>query len=192
MIHTVKGFSIFNETEGFFWKSLASSMIQQMLAIWSLIPLPFLIQAWTSGSSQFPWCWSLGWRILSITLLVWVMSAIVQWFKCSLVLPFLGIWIRIDLFQSCGHYWVFHICWHIECSTLTPSSLRILNSPSGITSLPLALLATVLPKAHLTSYSRMSDSKWVTTPLWLSGSLTSFYVGFFFVLLYLLDLFCFC
>ena len=192
MIHTVKGFSIFNETEDFFWKSLASSMIQQMLAIWSLVPLPFLIQAWTSGSSQFPWCWSLGWRILIITLLVWEMSAIVQWFKYSLVLPFLGIWIRIDLFQSCGHYWVFHICWHIECSTLTASSFRILNSSSGITSLPLALLATVLPKAHLTSYSRMSDSKWVTTPLWLSGSLTSFYVGFFFVLPSLLDLFCFC
>ena len=26
----------------FFWNSLAFSMIQQMLAIWSLIPLPFL------------------------------------------------------------------------------------------------------------------------------------------------------
>ena len=26
----------------FFWNSLAFSMIQQMLAIWSLVPLPFL------------------------------------------------------------------------------------------------------------------------------------------------------
>ena len=25
---------------------------------------------------------------------------------------------KTDLFQSCGHCWVFHICWHIECSTL--------------------------------------------------------------------------
>ena len=32
----------------FFWNSLAFSMIQQMLAIWSLIPLPFLNPAWTS------------------------------------------------------------------------------------------------------------------------------------------------
>ena len=32
----------------FFWNSLAFSMIQQMLAIWSLVPLPFLNPAWTS------------------------------------------------------------------------------------------------------------------------------------------------
>ena len=30
----------------------------------------FLSPAWTSGSSQFTYCWSLAWRILSITLLV--------------------------------------------------------------------------------------------------------------------------
>ena len=44
-------------------------MIQRMLAIWSLVPLPFLNPAWTSGSSQCMYCWSLAWRILSITLL---------------------------------------------------------------------------------------------------------------------------
>ena len=38
-----------------------------MLAIWSLVPLPFLKPAWTSGSSRFMYCWSLAWRILSIT-----------------------------------------------------------------------------------------------------------------------------
>ena len=27
---------------------------------------------------------------------------------------------RTDLFQSCGHYWVFQIYWHIECSTFFP------------------------------------------------------------------------
>ena len=35
---------------------------------------------------------------------------------------------KTDLFPSCGHCWVFHICWHIECSTLTASSFRIWNS----------------------------------------------------------------
>ena len=49
----------------FFWNSLAFSMIQRMLAIWSLVPLPFLKPAWTSGSSWFTYCWSLAWRILS-------------------------------------------------------------------------------------------------------------------------------
>ena len=44
----------------FFWNSLAFSMIQRMLVIWSLVPLPFLKPAWTSGSSQFTYCWSLA------------------------------------------------------------------------------------------------------------------------------------
>ena len=38
-------------------------MIQQMLAIWSLVPLPFLNPAWTCGSSWFTYCWSLVWKI---------------------------------------------------------------------------------------------------------------------------------
>ena len=33
----------------------------------------------------------------------------------------------------------------------------------------------MLPKAHLTSHFRMSDSRWVITPLSLSGSLRSFF-----------------
>ena len=37
-------------------------MIQQMLAIWSLVPLPFLKLAWISGSSLFTYCWGLAWR----------------------------------------------------------------------------------------------------------------------------------
>ena len=32
----------------------------------------------------------------------------------------------------------------------------------------------MLPKPHLTSHFRMSVSRWVTTPLWLSGSLRPF------------------
>ena len=62
-------------------------MIQQMFAIWSLVPLPFLNPAWTSGSSSFTYCWSLAWRILSITLLACEMSAIVQQFEHSLGFP---------------------------------------------------------------------------------------------------------
>ena len=38
----------------------------------------FLKPAWTSGNSQFTYCWSLAWRILSITLLACEMSTIVQ------------------------------------------------------------------------------------------------------------------
>jgi len=42
-------------------------MIQCMLAIWFLVPLPFLNPTCTSGISWFMYCWSLAWRILSIT-----------------------------------------------------------------------------------------------------------------------------
>ena len=66
------------------------------------------------------------------------------------------------------------ICWHIKCSILTASFLRIWNSSAGIPSPPLALFVVMLPKAHLTLHSSMSDSRWVTTPLWLSGSLRPF------------------
>ena len=40
--------------------SLAFSMIQWMLALWSLISQPFLNPACTSGSSWFTYCWSLA------------------------------------------------------------------------------------------------------------------------------------
>ena len=81
---------------------------------------------------------------------------------------------KTDLFQSCGHCWVFQICWHIECSTFTASSFRIWKSSTGIWSSPLALFLVMLPKAHLTSHSKMSGSRWVITPSWLSGSWRSF------------------
>ena len=81
---------------------------------------------------------------------------------------------KTDLFQSCGHCWVFQICWHIECSTFTASSFRIWNRSTGIPSPPPALFVVILPKAHLTSHSSMSGSRWVIIPLWLSGSWRSF------------------
>ena len=88
-------------------------------------------------------------------------------------MPFFGIGMKTDLFQFCGHCWVFQICWH-WCSSLTVSSFRILNSSAEIPSPPLAFLVVMLPKAHLTSHSRMFGSRWMTTPLWLSQSLRPF------------------
>ena len=75
---------------------------------------------------------------------------------------------KTDLFQSCGQCWVFQICWHIECSTLTALSFRTWNNYAGIPSPPLALFLVMLSKAHLTSHSRMFDYSRVTTPSWLS------------------------
>ena len=90
VIHIFKGFSVVSEAEvDVFWNSFAFSMIQQMLAIWSLVPMPFPNPDCTSGSSQFTCCWSLAWRVLSITLLAHETSAIVQQFEHSLALPFI-------------------------------------------------------------------------------------------------------
>ena len=57
--------------------------------------------------------------------------------NCAIVwtffaLHFFGIEMKTDFFQSCGHWWVFQICWHIQCSTFIASSFRIWNSSSGI------------------------------------------------------------
>ena len=85
---------------------------------------------------------------------------------------------KTDLFQSCGHCWVFQIGWHIECNTFTASSFRIWNSSTGIPSPPLALFIVMLSKAHLTSHSRMFGTSWMSTLSWLSWSWVSFLYSF--------------
>ena len=94
----------------FFWNSLAFSMIQRMLAIWSLVPLHFLNLAWKSESSRFTYCWSLAWRNLKHHFTS-------MWDECNCVvvsaffgIAFFGIGMKTDLFQSCGHCRVFQIC----------------------------------------------------------------------------------
>ena len=89
---------------------------------------------------------------------------------------------KTDLFQSYGHCWVFQICWQFECGTFIASSFRIWNSSTGIPSPPLALFVVMLSKAHLTSHSRMSGSRWVITPSWLSGLWRSFLYSSFVIL----------
>ena len=58
--------------------------------------------------------------------------------------------------------------------TFTASFFRIWNSSTGILSPPLALFVVMLSKAHLTSHSRMSGSRSVIAPSWLSGYWRSF------------------
>ena len=69
--------------------------------------------------------------------------------NCAVVWAFFGTEMKTDLFQSCGHCWVFQIFWHIECHTFTVSSFRIWNSSTGIPSPPLVLFIVMLPTAPL-------------------------------------------
>ena len=105
VIHTVKGFGIVNKRE-----------IDVFLEFSCFFHDPADIGNLISGSSAFskaslniwkftvPVLLKLPWRILSITLLACEMSAIVQYFEHSLTLPFFGIGMKTDLFQSFGHY----------------------------------------------------------------------------------------
>ena len=132
VIHTVKGFGIVNkaETDGFLERSC---FFHDPAEVGNLV----------SGSSAFSKTKLNDWnltvhillktrRILGINLLACEMSAIMQWFEHSLALPFLGIGMKTDLSQSCGHCWVIQIFWHIECIIFTASSFRIWNSSNGI------------------------------------------------------------
>ena len=160
-------------------------MNQQMLANWSLVPLPFLKPAWTSGSSQFMYCWRLAWRILSITLLACEMSAIVWQFEHSLALPFFGIRMKTDLSSPLATF-EFPNLQHFHSIIF-----RIWNNSTGIPSPPLALFIVMIPKAHLTSHSMMSGFRWAITPSWLSGSWRSFLYSSA-VFLSPLNIVCFC
>ena len=88
----------------FFWNSLAFSMIQQMLAIGSLAPLPFLNPARTSESSQFTLLLKPGLENFEHHFFLHVKGVqLCGSFEPSLALPFFGIGMKTDLFQSCGH-----------------------------------------------------------------------------------------
>ena len=104
VIHTVKGFGIVNKAE-----------INVFLELSCFFHDPADVGNLISGSSAFSKT-SLnireltvhvslksGLEILSITLLACEMSAIVWYFEHSLALPFFGIGMKTDLFQSCGH-----------------------------------------------------------------------------------------
>ena len=99
--------------------------------------------------------------------------------NCPVVWAFFGtallrVWNEIWPFPVLWALLTYQICWHIECSTWTASFFKIWNSSAGIVSPPVVLSLVMLPKAQLTSHSRMSGSRWLTIPLWLSGSLRPF------------------
>ena len=160
MIHTVKGFGVVNKAivdvflelsflrATTFWTDVGNlisasfAFSKSSLNIW-IFTIHVLLKP---GLENFEHYFASMWDECN--------SAVV-WHCLSLSLPFFGIGMKTDLFQSCGHLCVFQICWHIEYSTFTASSFRIWNCSTGIPSPPLALFVVMLPKAHLTSHSRI-------------------------------------
>ena len=125
-------------------------MIQWMLIIWSLVPLPFLKPAWTSGSSQFIYCWSLAWRILTITSLVWDEC------NCAVICAFFGIAFLWDWDENCPFpvlwpllsfpnllaYWVQHFHSRGQNTQVTPPI------PGHIPVNQELSICSVIPQAH--------------------------------------------
>ena len=171
MIHTVKGFGIVNKAE-----------IDVFLELSCFFDDPADVGNFISSSSAFSKT-SLNIRKFTVHILLkpglenfeHYFTSVWEECNCAVVWAFFGIaflwdWNENWPFPVCGHCGVFQICWCIECSTFTASSFRIWNSLTGIPSSPLALFVVLLLQIHLTLYSRMSASRWVMTPLWLSGS----------------------
>ena len=99
-------------------------------------------------------------------------------FYCSLNIlwhcPSLGLQWKL-IFSSPVATAAFSKCADIlNAALLTSWSFRIWNSSGGIPSPPRALFIVMLPKAYLTLHPRMSGSRWVIIPSWLSGSWRSF------------------
>ena len=96
VIHTVKGFGIVNKAE-----------IDVFLELACFSHDPADVGNLISGSSAFSKSslniWNFTVHILLKPLLVCEMTAIVQLFEHSFALPFFGIGMKTDLFQSCGH-----------------------------------------------------------------------------------------
>ena len=61
----------------------------------------FLNPAWTSGSSWFMYCWSLAWRILSITLLAWGSQGKNTEVVCHSLLQCMKVKSESEVAQSC-------------------------------------------------------------------------------------------
>ena len=175
MIHTIKGFSIVDEAE-----------IDVFLEFSCYLYDPIDVDNLISGSFDFSkpslYIWEFSVHVLlkpSLKDFEHNLTSMWNEHNCTVVWTFFGNallwdWNENLLLQFYVHCWGFQICWHTEYSTLTASSFRILNSSAGIPSPSITLFVVMLPKAHLTSDSRMSGSRWVITPLWLSVSLRPF------------------
>ena len=148
VIYTVKGFRIVSKAE-----------VDVFLEFSCFFYNPMDVGNLISGSSAFSKSSLYIWKFLVHILLKHSLKDFEHYLasmwnesNCVVVWAFFGTGMKMDLFQFCGHCWVFQMCWHIECSTLKASSFRIWNNSAGILSPPLALFIVMLPKVHLTSH----------------------------------------
>ena len=166
VIHTVKGFGIVNKAE-----------IDVFLELSCFFDDPVDVGKLISGPSAFS---KSTLHLLKFTVHILLKPGLENfkhyftrmWDECNCVVvwAFFGIAFLWDWDEN----WSFPVLWPLLSSPnllaywvqhFHSISFRVWNISTGIPSPPLALFIVMLPKAHLTSHSRMSGSRWVITPL---------------------------
>ena len=175
VIHTVKGFGIVNKAEIDVFLEL-SCFFDDPMDVGNLIPgssafsksslniWKFTVHVMLKlGLENFEHYFASVWDECNCVV-VWAFFGIAFLWNWNETGPFAVLWPLLR-FPNLLAYWVQHF---------SASSFRIWNSSTGIPSPLLALFIVMLPKAHLTSHSRMSGSRWVITPSCLCGLWRSF------------------
>ena len=144
------------------WNSQTFSVIQRMLAVYSLVPLPFL--------NLVDICNFLVQIMLKLSMkdFKYDLTSMGDECNCLMVSTFFSTTVLGNWHKD----WPFTILWPLlglpdlltPCTTLMGSSFRVLNSCTVIVSHPLALYSSA-PKAHWTLLFRLCGSGWLTTPL---------------------------
>ena len=118
VMHRVKGFSVVNDAK-------VDDFLEFSCFFYDSTDVGNLI----SGSSDFSKSSLNIWKFTVHVLLKPGLENFEHYFasmwdecNCAVVWTSFGIafviGMKIDLLQSCGHCWVFQICWNIECSTI--------------------------------------------------------------------------
>ena len=194
VIHTVEGFGIVNKAE-----------IDVFLELSCLFKDPTNVGNLISGSSAFSKTSLNIWKFMIHVLLKPGLEDLQHYFtsvwdecNCMVVWEFFGI----ASFGDWNENWSFLVLWPLlsfpnllaYCVQHFHSIIfRIWNSSTGIPSPPLVLFVVMLPKAHLTSHSRIAGSRWLIIQSWLIWFVKIFFVQFSGILLPpLFNIFCIC
>ena len=133
MIHTVKGFGIVNKAE-------IDVFLEHSYFLNDPVDIGNLISGFYAFSKTSLNIWKFTVHVLlkpGLENVEHYFTRVWHEYNCVVVwaffgIDFFGIGMKTDLFQFCGHCWVFQVCWLIECSNFTASSFRIWNSSTGL------------------------------------------------------------
>ena len=193
VIHTVKGFSAVNKTEVDILLELSCYFnnptdVGNLISDSSALPKSdlntwkFMVHVPLKSSLENFEYYFASTRVECNCVVVWTVFSIIFLWDWNESWPFPVLWPLL----SCPNFLAYRVK-HFHSIIF-----MVWNSSTRIPSPPLILFIVMLPKAHLTSHSRMSGSRWVITRTWLSWSWRSLFIEFFCVFLPPLNIFCFC